>query len=189
MKSTNRVYLFALSFAFIAAQVNLAQAAPTSSKSSAGSTWEVSGGTRANFSFSSFNPVAWNYSVSAKVGYMLPMAGMQIVLGPTFSHLFVPASTWVAALNVDVGIRLNSSFSSDIKDDFFLFLGAQITNIPGVVSTATTTTNQTVGAFFEAELGKRFSITDSVTFAPSVTFLAGNSVQLAITPVQFSLLF
>lgn len=150
--------------------------------------WELTGATNASFTLSGTTPTTWAYGVSGKLGYTLSH-GMQVVLGPTLSHAYA-GGTWTFGMSAIAGVRLNSSFSDDIKNDFFVFLGARIGNIPGVVTTAAGgTTYATITGHFEAEFGKRFAIIDGVSYAPSVIFDAGDPVAFSVVPLQFSLLF
>ncbi len=150
-------------------------AAPAPVRSNSPTLWEL-GATAGAFSLTSFNPVAWQINVAGDVGYHF-LAGMQAVLMPQV--LITPAG---GTYGTNIGIRLNHSFTENIKDDFFLFAGAFLggSTVGGVSSFA---------ARFVAHVGKRFLITESVTYRPFVGVGVGTSVTVDIVPLSFSFFF
>ena len=177
MKKLNKVVALLAVFGSLTA---FAAPATAPVRSTSGTLWEL-GATAGSFNFTTFSPLTWQINVSGDVGYQF-LAGIQAVLMPQIQ--VTPTS---GLYGTNVGIRLNHSFSENIKDDFFLFLGAFL----GVTSVQTfpTITNTAFSAKFVAHLGKRFMITESVAYRPFVGVGVGSAVNLDIVPLSFSFFF
>lgn len=149
--------------------------------------WEVTGGAGGALNFTSVNPVLWNYAVTGTVGYHVAN-GFQVVLGPSVLHQW-NGTQWTFDFAGDAGVRLNTSFTEKMANDWFVLAGARL----GVVSLVTLPSGATAnGAFtarFLAQAGKRFAINENISYSPSVEVSVGNLIGFAIKPIQFSMFF
>lgn len=178
--------IFLVLFYFISSHLALAQndALPLNLRQ----TWEISGGANASFSSSSASDMnALDvYTISGEVDYFV---SAQIEAGLMTAVTIYGGDSVVATSSYSFLVGMTYNISKKIEESFYLQAWAGL----DIFHTININTGSTAHFTYQLDFGKRFPITQNVTYRPEFGYNhISSSTHIhswSFVPLQFSFLF